>query len=249
MATIKVRWTVAELANVMTQFDTQKVYRSDNQTGPWVEITTGVTRVPFVAGQTGYYFDDLTGDPNKWYAITYYNTATLHESNLSTPVKGDTATPTPVFDSTYLETLANDIRAFLRDEPDFNILLDDVEFLDEDIARGMRFATDKYNAITPVTTLMTEQLNRWVVVAGTCCILFRSEGARQLRNQVQAQDGNIAPVGLDEKQALYATWADRMCAEFDALATKIKIQNNMESAYDTLSSGYRYVGRWMNRYR
>jgi hypothetical protein len=229
----------------MSQFDTQKVYRAAAQSGPWTtEITNPATRVAFIAGQTGYYFDDLTGDPDKWYAITYYNTATLHESNYSTPVKGDTATPTPIFDSAVLEQRANDIRAFLRDEPDFNILLDDVEFLDEDIARAMRFATARYNAMTPVTNVATEQLNEWVLVAGVCCILFRSEGARQLRNQVQAQDGNIAPVGIDEKQALYAQWADRMCIEFDALAIKIKMQNNMEEAYDTLNSGYYYLGRW-----
>jgi len=249
MATIKIRWSVAELANVMSQFDTQKVYRSTTQSGPWTEITTPPTRVPFVVGQTNYYFDDLTGDPTYWYTITYFNSATLNESNYGTPIRGDTAEPTPIFANETLRLLAEDIRYFLRDIPDLNILLEDVEFKDEDLSRAMRYATHQYNALTPVTNKQLEQLNPWIVILGSCHFLFRSEGARQLRNQVQAQDGNIAPIGIDEKQALYAEWSDKMNAEFKEFAIKIKMQENMESMYDSLSSGYRYIGRWLSGYR
>jgi len=143
-----------------------------------------------------------------------------------------------------------DIRAFLRDQPNYNILLDTVEFEDDDLNRGVRFATAKYNGITPITTLTASQINEWVLLCGVCCVLFRSEGARQLRNQVTAQDGNIAPVGIDEKQALYAQWSEWFCQEFDTMAKNIKIQNNMESMYygeggPGFGSGYRYIGRWM----
>ncbi len=152
-----------------------------------------------------------------------------------------------------------DIRMFLRDTPDYNPLLDDVEFSDPDIVRGIRFAVAKYNAIAPGSRIVAGNMNEWLLLCGVCCVLFRSEGARQLRNQVLAQDGNIAPVGIDEKQALYAAWADRMCAEFDQLAAKLKQQANMEGnlngpmgaggsldsgAYGGVSSGYRYIGRW-----
>lgn len=151
----------------------------------------------------------------------------------------------------------DDIRLFLRDQPDYNPLLDDVEFKNSDIERAMRLTVAKYNVITPQTSLTSyAQLNEWLLLCGVCCILFRSEGARQLRNQVTAQDGNIAPVGLDEKQSLYAQWADRFCAEFDQLAKQAKIQNNMESIYSNsggagggsgFGSGYRYIGKWTVR--
>ena len=144
-----------------------------------------------------------------------------------------------------------DIRFFLRDIPDMNPLLDTVEFKDSDIERAMRFTMYKYNAITPISSYQDPAyLNGYVLLLGACSILLRSEGLRQLRNQVTAQDGNISPVGLDEKQALYAQWADRLGAEFDELAQKIKIQLNMESVYGGpssggFSSGYRYMGRYI----
>jgi hypothetical protein len=120
-----------------------------------------------------------------------------------------------------------------------------LEFSDDDLNRAMQFALDKYNAMTPQTHVPAPSyLNRWVLLVGTCSILLRSEGIRQLRNQLITQDGNIAPVGLDEKQALYMQWADNLQAEFDGLSRQTKTQNNMEACYDGLSSGYRYIGRW-----
>lgn len=92
MAVIKVRWTVDELENVMTQFDTQTVYRSTTgETGVYSEITGVGTRVDLVAGQTSYYFDDLTGDDTYFYKVGYLNTGTLAESTLTDPISGETA--------------------------------------------------------------------------------------------------------------------------------------------------------------
>jgi len=140
-----------------------------------------------------------------------------------------------------------EIRMFLRDQPNYNILLEDIEFKNEDIQLAMRLTVARYNALTPQTSLSSpEYLNEWVLLCGVCCILFRSEGARQLRNQMITQDGNIAPVGLDEKQDLYLNWSNHFCAEFDEKAQKIKIQNHMEACYGGFGSGYRYIGRWTN---
>lgn len=140
-----------------------------------------------------------------------------------------------------------EIRMFLRDQPNYNILLEDIEFKDEDIQLAMRLTVARYNALTPQTSLTSPaQLNEWILLCGVCCILFRSEGARQLRNQLVTQDGNIAPVGLDEKEDLYLKWSMHFCNEFDEKAQKIKIQDNMESAYGGFGSGYRYIGRWTN---
>lgn len=140
-----------------------------------------------------------------------------------------------------------EIRMFLRDQPQYNVLLEDIEFSDDDIRLAMRLTLARYNALTPQTSISSPlQINEWLLLAGVCCILFRSEGARQLRNQLVTQDGNVAPVGLDEKQELYVAWADRFCAEFDDKAQKIKIQLNMESCYGGFRSGYSYIGRWTN---
>jgi len=90
MAVIKVRWSVNELVNVMTQFDVQKVYRSTTtDTGPWVEITTVGTREPLVAGTTSYFFDDTTGETTYYYSVAYFHSTTLLESEKSDAMKGD----------------------------------------------------------------------------------------------------------------------------------------------------------------
>ena len=139
----------------------------------------------------------------------------------------------------------DDVRWFLRDTPQHNILLpDSVEFSQDDITRAIRFTVAKYNAVTPQSAIDAGNLNEYVLLCGVCAILLRSEGLRQNRNEVRAQDGGIAPVNLDEKQAQYAEWADRMQQEFDFHVRNIKMQNNMESCYGSLSSGYRYLGRW-----
>lgn len=145
-----------------------------------------------------------------------------------------------------LPLTVDDIRAFLRDQPNYNILIDGVEFSNEDLQRAIRFTVNKWNAITPQSNdpITGETLNEYVLLFGVCAILLRSEGVRQLRNQVTYQDGNMPQVSLDEKQAPYAIWADRMQQEFDFHARQIKTQNNMESCYGGLSSGYRYIGRW-----
>ncbi len=143
---------------------------------------------------------------------------------------------------------SEEIRMFMRDQPDYNILMDDIEFRDSDIVRAMRLTVAKWNAIPPITNLVSpSQLNEWVLLCGVCCILLKSEGLRQKRNQLTVQDGNIAPVGLDEKEAIYLKWSMIFCEEFDTLAKQAKIQQNMESILGPnkcLRSGYYYIGRW-----
>jgi len=56
------------------------------------------------------------------------------------------------------------------------------------------------------------------------------------------RDGDIAPIGIDDKQAAYAQLAQVLKAEWDELVRGVKTQNNMEGAYDALGSGYRFVG-------
>lgn len=142
----------------------------------------------------------------------------------------------------------DEIRMFLRDQPDYNILLDDVEFENKDINLAMKLTVAKWNALTPVTNLISpDQLNEYVLLMGVCGFLLKSEGLRQLRNQMPANDGNIDKVGLDENEAGYMRWADHFQREFKEVAQRIKIQHNMESLLDGhcgFGSGYKYVGRY-----
>jgi len=124
----------------------------------------------------------------------------------------------------------DDVRNFMRDFPDRNILVDGVEFEDADIERALRMTISMGNAIArPTGYTVTDFPNDYVLQMGVCSYLLKSEGLRQLRNEAMYQDGNIQPVGLDNKQQAYAALASQYLQEFTQLLTAIKIQQNMSS--------------------
>jgi hypothetical protein len=89
MSVIKVRWGVDELANVMTQYTHEKVYRSIVPSPfTWVEITGVGTRPLLVAGTDVYTFDDATGAVTYYYCVAHYNTGTGAESSKSAEILG-----------------------------------------------------------------------------------------------------------------------------------------------------------------
>ena len=141
------------------------------------------------------------------------------------------------------------IRMFLRDTVDENILLDAIEHPQKNIEQAMRLTVAKWNAITPQTNVTDPaQLNEYILLCGVCGLLLKSEGIRQKRNQLQAGDGNIDNVSLDEKEAIYMRWAAHFQQEFDSKAKQMKIQDNLESILDPCSSGFSSGYRWLGRY-
>lgn len=72
------------------------------------------------------------------------------------------------------------------------------------------------------------------------------EAFRQTRNQVTYQDGDIQPIGLDDKQAQYLALAAMCKQEFETTAKNFKISQNMEACYGSLGSGYRNVSRFFH---
>lgn len=150
------------------------------------------------------------------------------------------------------ETLTRDqVRRFMRDTPGpvqdtgvINILLDNVEFSDKDIDAALVFTIDYYNALTPRTLFDVAYLPRIVLLYGAVSHLMLSEGLRQLRNQATVQDGNVQPIGIDDKQALYQNWAQYLRSQFMELARNLKTEWNMNQAFGGFSSGYKQVGRY-----
>lgn len=141
----------------------------------------------------------------------------------------------------------DEVRLFMRDIPDKNILLDDVEFTLDDINQGIRMVTSAYNAVTPITSLSTTSWPdslRYVLLLGVSWYLIKSCAFSQLRNQATVQDGDIAPIGIDDKFPLYMQWHRELKNEWDILVRQIKTQKNLESAYGSLSSGYTNVSRY-----
>ena len=55
--------------------------------------------------------------------------------------------------STPVILTVDQVRRFMRDYPDRNILLDGVEFDINDINQGIEFVTSRFNVVTPITTI------------------------------------------------------------------------------------------------
>ena len=136
---------------------------------------------------------------------------------------------------------------FLRDRADKNILLDDVQFSDDELNLAMEMAASAYNMVTPQTMLTASsfpQHLRYLLLVGTVRFLLMSESFLQVRNQATYQDGDIAPIGIDDKAALYSQLAQALKAEWDEAVRGVKTQNNLEAAYNSVGSGYRNTSRF-----
>jgi len=131
------------------------------------------------------------------------------------------------------------VTRFLRDHPSYNILLADVHFSEEDVTDAIHFATAQYNAMTPITQYTENNFpNDYLHLLGTAAHLMRSESFLQLRNQLTYNDGDVNPIGVDDKFAAYTALRDSLRAEWQETARAMKTQMNMEQGYGMLSSGY-----------
>lgn len=155
------------------------------------------------------------------------------------PVVGTPTTPVIIS--------VDQMRMFLRDRADKNILLDDVQFTQAEVNFALEMTSSAFNAVTPQTSLTPATWPahlQYLLLLGATRFLLMSESFLQVRNQATVQDGDIAPIGIDDKMAQYAQLAQQIKAEWDELTRGIKTQNNMEGAYTSLGSGYRNVARF-----
>ena len=149
--------------------------------------------------------------------------------------------------SNTLPLTTDEIRMFLQDTAEDNILHDDIIFPEDEIQLAIKLTTSKYNGTTPITNYTATQIPEFIMLYGVCGFLLKSEGIRQMNNQMNTQDGNIASAGLDEKESIYYRWATHFQNEFKQAVKEYKIQKNMESLLDSCNgfgSGYRYIGRY-----
>lgn len=153
------------------------------------------------------------------------------------PIVGTPTTPTVIS--------RDQVRMFMRDRADNNILLAEVQFTDRELDLALEMTANAYNAVTPQSNLTPSTFpNKYVLLVGTVRFLLMSESFMQVRNQATVQDGDVSPIGIDDKAALYAQMAQSLKAEFDELVRGIKTELNMYSGFDGMGSGYVNVTRF-----
>lgn len=156
--------------------------------------------------------------------------------------------PTQVPAATPVPLLREEVRMFLRDVPGVipgsgseNVLLDDVEFSDRELALATRLAVSRFNTMRPpIRQLVAEQIPLDILIVGVVSFLLNSESFRQLRNQSSVPDGETS-LGIDDKHQLYAGARQRIYEEFTELATNWKVMKNMAACWGGVNSGFAYL--------
>ncbi|MAG27829.1 hypothetical protein CMI47_20050 [Candidatus Pacearchaeota archaeon] len=137
-------------------------------------------------------------------------------------------TGTPVVAAAANTITATEMREFLRDYAVQNPLLDTVEFSDTEFTTAIDRAVDHANVISRATTWAAANFpNKYALLIGAAQYILQSEAFRQVRNQATYQDGNIQPIGIDDKQAAYLGMSQALKQEYIQLVTSIKIAENM----------------------
>ena len=139
-----------------------------------------------------------------------------------------------------------DIRRFLRDvplgelpAPQGNLLVESIQFSDDEIKNSMDLAVDFYNMTPPISNITAENIPyRLILIMGTAAYLMQSESLYQLRNQVDVQDGDVAPTGIYSKGAMYDQMASKLMADFQQKVTDYKMSANLASFYAHQGSGF-----------
>ena len=134
-----------------------------------------------------------------------------------------------------------DVKMFLFDRTsDDNFLLDGVDFDPQQIRYATQWCVDKFNEMTPLTGVY-DKLPRMLWITGTASILLRMRAINQSRNRLDYEQRNGVAVQDKNKFKEYLELSKMLQDEFEASARRLKINQNIESAYGRLESMYRDV--------
>lgn len=131
---------------------------------------------------------------------------------------------------------ADQVREFISDYPESNLLLDQEEFSNTFIELCMDLAVSEYNAISPRTNNTTENMpSKSVLLLGTLWQMFLGRSALMARNHLSYSDGGLQ-IPIEEKYELYKNLADNFKIQFSDTASRLKIAINMEAGWGEVRS-------------
>lgn len=149
------------------------------------------------------------------------------------------------------QVTADTIRLFLRDQPELNILNDlEIEFDTVVLEQGIMAACSSFNTTTPIGHTVKFDGSDWpkqaphLLIIGAAAWVLRTNVAQQIRNQLNAQDGNIPRVGIHDKYQEFLQYSETLRADFRDEVSRLKKSLDFESSYDSLSSPLVHRGGW-----
>jgi aryl carrier-like protein len=146
----------------------------------------------------------------------------------------------PLFSSR--EDAISKTRAFIRDNPNTNALLDGYETDDTLIGFCVDLAMDDFNSTPPLIgnyELVTHPSQSLILICTVLWIL-KSAGLMQSRNQLDYASGGIT-IATSNKTPLYQSWINLLMQEYEAKKANLKKAINAEQAYGGIGSEYTQV--------
>ncbi len=138
----------------------------------------------------------------------------------------------------------DEVRAYIHDYSENNRLIEGEEFSDASIMLGMKLALSDYNTIAPLSSLSPKMFpSLSLLMYGTLGHLFLGKAANLARNTLAYSDGGLS-IPVEERAELYMNLGNQYMGQFRDLAIKLKIQQNMEDGFSSVSSDYRYFPLW-----
>jgi hypothetical protein len=134
---------------------------------------------------------------------------------------------------------ASDIRTYVKDREDLNVLLEgDLQSDTNLIELAMKMAVSDFNAIAPLTSMILETFpNDAVLLYGTLHHLANGEAEKQLRNNVNFSAQGMQ-ASLDDKQPSYTGLAQYYKQMFDQRSKEYKQALNTAAAWGESFSPY-----------
>lgn len=152
-------------------------------------------------------------------------------SKIETTLKGPPMSAVPVL-------VYTDVQSFIQDSPATNYLLDNYEFTQTRIELAISIALSEANMVPPRTTYTVFSFpSQGLLLDGTLWKLFEGQAAFYARSSLPISDGGLV-VPIEEKFESYTAMAAQFKANFLDGLNRMKVENNMEGAWDTLYSDY-----------
>lgn len=137
------------------------------------------------------------------------------------------------------------VRAYLRDYPELNRLIDGEETSDRMIAWAVIDTLDDINNTPPfIGTFTCDNFPyRSLLLRGTVVTVLESVGLLQTRNQLQYSDGGIS-VGVSDKAPMLMQWINMLKMSYEQKLQRWKISMNITQAMngESVMSDYYFLG-------
>lgn len=123
------------------------------------------------------------------------------------------------------------LREFVRDQPELNTLLGNKETSDTGLAIAIEDALDDWNSTPPFTTVTIDNFPfKSLLKIGATIFVLKSAGIMMSRNHLTYSDGGIS-IEKDEKTQLYQSWLDRFEPEWERKKAGFKLAKNLQSCW------------------